>query len=160
MENVVGPEPPGHQDGQTLPAVFIDDDWAFSMMGMGETRAYPETNSLPSKINTLARCEAGFFLPKRVANRYRRKPWISGHFQTLPKIPCNTGELNVHLVCAFGNDDELHAFRQFDASGTGTDDSAFLDHETKPPRLFPRFQERISRHPAEGLEIPNRSRIR
>ena len=25
MENVVGPEPPGHQDGQTLPAVFIDD---------------------------------------------------------------------------------------------------------------------------------------
>ena len=73
---------------------------------------------------------------------------------------CNTCELNVHLVCAFGNDDELHAFRKFGASGTGNDDSAFLDHETKHPRLFPRFQERISRHPAEGLEIPNRSRIR
>ena len=25
MENVVGAEPPGHQDGQTLPALFIDD---------------------------------------------------------------------------------------------------------------------------------------
>ena len=73
---------------------------------------------------------------------------------------CNTCELNVHLVCAFGNDAELHAFRQFDASGTGNDDSAFLDHETQPPRLFPRFQEQISRHLAEGLEIPNRSRIR
>jgi len=98
MENVVGPEPPGHQDGQTLPAVFIDDGRAFSMMGMGETRASPATNSLPSKINTLARCEAGFFLPKRVANRCRRKPWLSGHFQTLPKIPCNTGATRVNSM--------------------------------------------------------------
>ena len=58
----------------------------------------PATNSLPSKINTLARCEAGFFLPKRVANCCHRKPWISGHFQTLPKIPCNTGATRVNSM--------------------------------------------------------------